>query len=203
MKRKILIGLLAGAALALLPTKSWAAITGTDHDLKGSGWGSTQICIYCHTPHNAKTGADNVAPLWNHGVTAATFTLYSSSTLNAVPGQPAGVSKACLSCHDGTVAIDTFGSQTGTHNMTGGANLGNNLSNDHPISFTYNAALATADGGLKTPADASWVDAAHTVPLFSSNMECASCHNVHDDTNGDFLRISNAASALCLKCHNK
>lgn len=186
-------------ALGMVAAASWAGISGTPHDLSGRNWGTNQICIFCHAPHNSATV--QIVPLWNHGTTAATFTLYTSSTLNAVPGQPAGASKACLSCHDGTVAIDTYGTRTGTNMMSGSALLGTNLSNDHPVSFTYNAALATSDGGLVTPASASQVVAG--IPLYASSLECASCHNVHDNANGDFLRVSNAASALCLKCHSK
>lgn len=179
-----------------------APIAGTPHDFSGRGWGSTQVCIFCHTPHNA--AATPLAPLWNHASTAATYTLYTSaisSTLNATTSQPTGVSKACLSCHDGTVAADSYGTRTGTNFVTGGALIGTNLSNDHPIGFLYNAALATADGGLVTPASASLVVAG--IPLFGASLECASCHNVHDNANGDFLRFSNAGSALCMKCHNK
>lgn len=192
------------ATLALVAATSItarAAITGTAHDLSGSGWGSTEKCAYCHTPHNAK--ADKLVPLWNHSSSATTFTLYSSSTFNATPGQPAGTSKACLSCHDGTVAMDSFGTNAGIHLMTSAAKLGSDLSDDHPISFTYDAALVTADGGLVTPSSASFVDAAHNVPLFAGKMECASCHDVHDNTFGKFLRKSNAGSALCLTCHVK
>jgi predicted CXXCH cytochrome family protein len=116
---------------------------------------------------------------------------------------PAGISKLCLSCHDGTVAIDAYGGSSGTTNMTGAAKIGTDLRNDHPVSFTYNAALATADGGLVTPNSASKVDAAGIVPLFSSKLECASCHDAHDNTYGSFLRMNNAGSALCLTCHNK
>jgi predicted CXXCH cytochrome family protein len=176
-----------------------ASIAGSDHDLSGRGWGSNQICVFCHTPHNAKT--PQIAPLWNHNSTAATFTTYSSLTLNAVPGQPLGVSKACLSCHDGTIAIDTYGSRIGANMMTGSSLLGTDLSNDHPVSFLYNAALATADGGLVTPVSASAVVA--NVPLFGGQLECSSCHNVHDNSQGAFLRMSNAGSALCLSCHTK
>ena len=176
-----------------------AGITGTAHDLSGNGWGTNQICIFCHTPHNAKT--PQLIPLWNHASTTQTFTLYTSATLNATPGQPAGVSKACLSCHDGVTAIDSYGTGTGTHLMTGTAKLGTDLSDDHPVSFTYDAALATADGGLVSPASASQVVAG--IPLFATKLECGSCHAVHDNTNSPFLRASNAASALCLKCHVK
>jgi predicted CXXCH cytochrome family protein len=199
--RKIGLFFIVVATLALVPAASFGAITGTAHDLSGRGWGTDQICIFCHTPHNALT--PQLVPLWNHAATAASFTLYSSPSLNAVPGQPAGVSKACLSCHDGTVALDSYGTRTGTNFITGTALLGTDLSNDHPVSFTYNAALATSDGGLVTPASASWVDAGQTAPLYAAQLECGSCHNVHDPQYGDFLRKSNAASALCLTCHVK
>lgn len=195
---------LAGGTLLLLVVAQpslGAPIAGTDHDLSQRGWGSNEICVFCHTPHNSNTTV-TASPLWNHQVTAATFGLYTSSTLNATMGQPGGVSKLCLSCHDGTVAIDNFGTiTTGTNMMTGGALIGTSLANDHPVSFTYDAALATADGGLVTPASASQVVTG--IPLYSGQLECASCHSVHDNANGNFLRASNASSALCLKCHNK
>ncbi|MEW6374957.1 MAG: cytochrome c3 family protein [Thermodesulfobacteriota bacterium] len=187
--------------ISLYTSKSQAGIAGTPHDLSGRGWGTNQICVFCHTPHNSASGVNQIVPLWNHGTTAATFTLYSSPSLNAVPGQPAGNSKSCLSCHDGTVAIDTYGTRTGTNFVSGSALLGTDLSNDHPISFTYDAALASADGGLVTPVDATKVVTG--IPLYGGKLECASCHNAHDNANGDFLRNTNAGSALCFKCHNK
>ncbi len=85
--------------------------------------------------------------------------------------------------------------------MTGSPLLGTDLSNDHPISFTYDAGLAGTDGGLVTPASASQVVAG--IPLYSAKLECGSCHNVHNNANGDFLRVANTGSALCFKCHNK
>lgn len=209
MKSKLgamLLSGLAGALLLLVGTQlSHAQITGTAHDLSARGWGSTQICVFCHTPHNATTGLS--APLWNHAVTASTFQTYSNTVSPTFNGsttitQPGGVSKLCLSCHDGTVAIDAFGSRTGTTFMAGSRNLGTDLRNDHPISFTFNAALVTADaGGLVSPASSSQVVAG--IPLFDSKLECATCHNVHSNTNTPFLRKSNAASALCLTCHLK
>jgi predicted CXXCH cytochrome family protein len=205
--RKLGLLVIVIAALALVPAVASAAITGSAHDLSSGGAStykgtSDQICIYCHTPHNANT--PQLAPLWNHPSTAvASFTFYSSSSFNGSTtiGQPSNNSKACLSCHDGTLAADSYGATTGTHTITGTALLGTNLSDDHPISFTYNAALATADGGLVSPASASEVVAG--IPLYAEKLECASCHNVHDNANDPFLRFANAASALCLKCHVK
>jgi predicted CXXCH cytochrome family protein len=74
---------------------------------------------------------------------------------------------------------------------------------DHPVNFTYDAALATADGGLLTPVSSSYVDAGHTVKLFGGKVQCASCHNAHDNTNVPFLTRTNSGSQLCLSCHRK
>jgi len=195
---------------ALLTTGLYAAITGSGHDFTALGWSGGEICLPCHTPHNAKVAPDDLVPLWNHDVTAAVFTVYSSptGTLDAVGlGQPAGVSKACLSCHDGTVALDAYGANVPVPNMIGGVyDLGTDLSNDHPISFTYDTALSVADGELFDPAaDPSGLGG--TIGndlLFAGQLECASCHDVHNTAAVASLLVkSNAASALCLTCHDK
>ena len=194
--------------MALLAATAWAqGISGSAHDFSNANWNNTgEICIVCHTPHNANTDVTN-SPLWNHQVTTSTFTPYSSSSLNATTGQPSGVSKLCLSCHDGTVAIDNFGSNTNGNNMiTGDKNLGTDLSNDHPVSITYDATLATADGGLKDPTSTN-SGLGHTIAedmLFNGKLECASCHDVHNGSGQSHLLVkSNSGSALCLTCHNK
>lgn len=186
-------------------------IAGSAHDFSTQTWNTTgEICICCHTPHNADiTVAD--APLWNHQVTSATFTLYSSPTFNGSTtiGQPSGSSKLCLSCHDGTVALENFGGTTnGTHFISAGSNFGTNLSNDHPISFTYDAALAAADPGLYNPntqlVGGTGSGTITNTWLFGGKLECASCHDVHNSTGEAHLLLkNNAGSALCLTCHNK
>lgn len=200
-KLSFLLLFLAAAAL------SFGQITGSGHDFSGDTWNATgEICIVCHTPHNADMTVAT-APLWNHEVTTVDpYALYSSSTLNAVVGQPGDESKLCLSCHDGTVALENFGGTSGgTNFVTGGALVGTDISDDHPISFTYDAALATADGGLHDPTvtNSGLGSTISADMLFSDRMECASCHDVHDDGFGMFLRLDNAASALCLTCHDK
>ena len=147
--------------------------------------------------------------LWNHAVTTETYTLYSSPTMNAQTGQPDGVSRACLSCHDGTVALDSFGGATGTNFIGGGANFGTDLTNDHPVSFTYNNSLATVDGGLYQPTttDSGLGGTIAADMLFgpgNDQVECASCHDVHNAAGiGALLLKSNVGSALCLTCHAK
>jgi len=187
---------------------SFAQIKGSAHDFSTQAWNAPkEICVVCHTPHNANTTVVN-APLWNHAISAtATYSMYTSATMNSLAGQPDGSSKLCLSCHDGTVALENFGGiTTGTRLMTGGSLLGTSLSNDHPISITYDAALATADGGLFNPTTAlsglGGTIAANM--LIGGKMQCSSCHDVHNSGNTAHLLLkSNAASALCLTCHNK
>lgn len=197
----------------LLPQAANAVISGSAHDFDTAGF-STEICNVCHTPHN---GNATDAPLWNHGVTTSSFTLYDSSvssTLDAVTAQPVGITKMCLSCHDGSIAIDTFGGATGTNFVTGTALLGTDLSNDHPVAFIYNDALASTDGELHPPSTtaANVIGGAGTIEvdmLFgtagSKTLECASCHDVHNTNTAAsyLLRKDNAGSALCLTCHDK
>ncbi len=179
------------------------SIITTKHNLSATGPGTikatseSEVCIFCHTPHNSTPRA----PLWNKNAGGATYTLYNSSTLEAVPGQPDGTSILCLSCHDGTIALGDVVSRTTqiamTDVMSTKGNLTTDLSNDHPVSFTYNASLATADGELKSP-PLSTVTLDH-----NSKLQCTSCHDPHKNTNTKFLLASKEYSALCLLCHDK
>lgn len=207
----------------------------------------SQICAFCHTPH----GGTNTpkAPIWNRKLSNATYVPYSSSSLDATDlGQPGGKSKLCLSCHDGTIALGQVNVLNRTENpvvdMTGpgvgagdtmppglGENtgytrrLGVDLSNDHPISFTYDSAQAARDGELYDPAVVNQVHnrergARPPLPLEDNKVECISCHDPHiRDTSGEnikFLRVNRfqqavpkdgsfdaATDIICLGCHNK
>lgn len=200
---KILFTLVFVAAFS---TVGFGQITGSAHDFSGFTWSGGEICIACHTPHNADGTVPNV-PLWNHELSAvATYTLYSSNTLNATMGQPSGSSKLCLSCHDGTVALENFGGATGGITFVSTGNVGTNISDDHPISFDYDDALATADGELATPSSAlSGLGGTIAADmLFGGQMQCGSCHDVHNGEGVTHLLLkTNAASALCLTCHTK
>jgi len=178
-------------------------ITGSKHDFSAQAWAAQQICIVCHTPHNGGAGA---GPLWNHASTTAPFTLYSSDTFDGTfaPSAPVGASRACLSCHDGTVALDSYGGNTGTTLLTGPALLGANLADDHPVSFTYDN---LADPELWNPTIAGRGPRGGSIQdemLFGGRVECASCHDVHNSFNQAKLLVkSNVGSALCLTCHDK
>jgi predicted CXXCH cytochrome family protein len=103
------------------------------------------------------------------------------------------------------VALDSYGGATGSTSIAGTANVGTDLANDHPVSFVYNAALASNDGELFDPSTTTPLGGSITADLlFSTQVECASCHDVHNTANNtSLLTINNAASALCLTCHDK
>src|SRR5436190_15110279 len=113
LNKVLCIGLLSGAALAL-PSLSQAAISkgveNSPHDFSTnstySSWNTRHgVCSPCHAAHN--TDSAQIIPLWSHQTSTGPFTMYSSPTLQAsMPSAPAGVSLACLSCHDGTLGIN-------------------------------------------------------------------------------------------------
>lgn len=178
------------------------------HNMSASGPGTVrasseqEICIFCHTPHNSKPDS----PLWNRNDPGAFYNLYTSSTNQAATIQPTGSSLLCLSCHDGTIALGNVLSRTTDISFTGGitqmptgsSNLSTDLSDDHPISFHYSSALATADGQLKDPALVT-----HPVSLENGYVQCTSCHDPHTNIYSDFLVTSNQYSELCFKCHDR
>jgi predicted CXXCH cytochrome family protein len=184
-------------------------IVGSAHDFSTQSWNpSGEICICCHTSHNADVTIPD-APLWDHQNTVATFQLYTSPTFqgSATITQPSGSSKLCLSCHDGTVALENFGNvHNGTHFIQAQNNLGTDLRDDHPISFVYDATLYAASPGLFNPNTHPSGIGNGTITqtmLFNGKMECASCHDVHNTTGiAHLLRKTNAASSLCLTCHD-
>lgn len=206
----LLVGLTLLAA-TLAPAPGHAAVAATKHNLSVSGPGTlkatseTQICLFCHVPHNASPKGQ----LWNRNVSAATYTLYTSSTRKSVAGQPNGASLLCLSCHDGTIALGQLINPATAISMAGGAttipagntNLTTNLSNDHPVSFVYDAALRAARGELADPA--TLVKPGKVRLDASGRLQCTACHDPHDATIPKFLVVSNTASALCQTCHVK
>jgi predicted CXXCH cytochrome family protein len=202
-----------------------------------------QTCVFCHTPHSGNL----TGPLWNRASTTTAYQVYTSSTMDAAAPTAAAiqssVSGACLSCHDGSIAIDvlanapnagtnnaafvaftvqgtakgTYGSSApGSNNiMTGGtAFMGSDLRNDHPITIIYETARAATPTEFITQAVVGTKitvgpgPAAGTLPLFgaagaTATVECASCHNPHNNSLGAFLRKANTGSNLCLTCHIK
>ncbi|MEW5757797.1 MAG: cytochrome c3 family protein [Pseudomonadota bacterium] len=223
-------------------------ITNTKHNLSAGSTttsfkaaGESGICVFCHTPHGAATAEG--APLWNRTIPASgTYAIYGSGSMQAgTITDIANPSKLCLTCHDGTQALGAVnnapGSGTGSgitmaggvDKLTGNAMLGTDLTNDHPISITFDSALAASDGELFDPATAAHIGdptpghdrSVLTVPLNNGKVECASCHDPHiRDSSGEdikFLRLNRFQSTvapsdgafntsndiICIACHDK
>jgi len=209
-----------------------AQMLNTAHDFSAKNWdGNSEICVVCHTPHNAyseteaSAGPGELGPLWNRALTAVNnFATYTSLTRvgsdiqgTGFQSDLSGVSKLCLSCHDGTIAIDSFGRDasnnpitTGTEfvdsinanaNIGEGSGLNGDLSNDHPVAFTFPTTDPEIVGITGNIVNGQSVP----MPLFGTGqMECATCHDVHATaTFGKLLRVDNTGSGLCLNCHIK
>lgn len=172
-----------------------AQIEGSPHDL--SAVAGRSACSFCHTPHGAVAGT----PLWSHELSSAVYNIYQSSSMEANVGQPTGSSKLCLSCHDGTVALTESirsGPSGGAYITPGAANIGTDLSDDHPISFVYSTALSTKDVQIRPPSalpEQLKLDR-------SSELQCTTCHDPHDNRHGNFLVMSNRFSRMCMACHD-
>jgi predicted CXXCH cytochrome family protein len=204
--RESLVGILRGIGVAcLLIGQAQAQIMGSPHDLSASGasavkaFGEDEVCFFCHTPHNAAPAT----PRWNQSLSTLVFTPYESSTLQALPGQPTGDSKLCLSCHDGTIGLGAELSPQLPISMSGvlgdRANLSSDLSDDHPVSFFYDQSLAAADAELVTPA--ALPERVRLDP--NGQMQCTTCHDPHASYYGKFLVMDNQYSQLCVTCHDK
>ncbi len=205
MRKLVIVGAIALAIFSLDAT-AWAAssILTTKHNLSASGPGTIKatvekpICEFCHAPHRPGQSV----PRWNRELSEVVYTTYHSSTLKAAVGQPNGASKLCLSCHDGTIALGKIKTEKNIIPFTsitipaGKTKLGTDLSDDHPISFTYDQSLAARNGQLEYPPLRQPV----RLDKFSQ-LQCTSCHDAHDNTYGKFLVMDNTASALCVVCH--
>jgi predicted CXXCH cytochrome family protein len=187
--------------LFLLRSEAKTGLIYSKHNLSVTGPGDiralteTRVCIFCHTPHNAAPNS----PLWNRRLEPVNYTLYSSTSLGARPTQPGGPSRLCLSCHDGLIALGKVLrpaegiALTGELTTSRPSYIGTNLTDDHPVSFSYYDSLPNHELAPAPPSE--------LVFYGNGNVHCTTCHDAHDDTFGKFLVMDNRYSALCTKCH--
>jgi predicted CXXCH cytochrome family protein len=177
----------------------------------------TEVCVFCHTPHNANPVSP---PLWNREFSSANYVPYDSASLQSAIGQPNGYSKLCLSCHDGTIALGALKNirgESATVQMSGagvggvmpaGATLvGTSLLNDHPVSMVFDQSVRAADGELADPATLTGRVRLYpgTSPAVRDSVQCTSCHDPHSVEFPKFLRKNPKGQSdnLCLTCHQK
>ena len=204
-----LFGLAIGVYGASLPK---TGVAGTTHDISGSG------CKSCHAPHNGSlanggTQGTGTILLWARSFPAAanTFGVYDSATMGNKATELGGsalttstdvrmYSLLCLSCHDGVTS--TFSTINNGAGMANANKVGSKapaydsagLTNDHPVNMSHNPAN---DSGLQTVATVT-----ASLPLYgaSNTVQCATCHEPHNNTNTNYLRMPNNTT-LCTTCH--
>ncbi len=188
-------------------------------------------CIYCHLPPEEDESQQKPGQIegWNRiRPVTKQYELYDSSMMENKPSQPRAISMLCLSCHDGTMALDRVVFKPAMWNSEKEAtlhmqlNAGNDLSkcgkchdgsvahdvsvkvmgtdlrDDHPISMRY-AGLDINNTMFKAADSPSGFN--NGIKLFDGNVECASCHDVHNPSSKMLLRVN--ADMLCITCHTK
>lgn len=248
------------ALMLMMATNAWAVsdVSKTWHNLSTSAVQfayqsaiEDEVCIYCHTPHGGKLDA----PLWNRDLPVGAFTHYSSATISTTLGSTTRAVNAeslvCMSCHDGSTALNNIinqsastggipdqvdpmpapmvgfgvGSVIGTYAIDGVAQNATdtrNLTDDHPISFSYYDVYNDTTGGENYTTQFKTIALAEAAGIRffptgggavagGKRVECSSCHDPHVNYTADggdvnlapFLVRSNAGSGLCLACHIK
>ncbi len=197
--------LLAIVSVMPLHLAAQSTIIGTPHDFSVQNWAQGQVCLPCHTPHRppfsamGANGASNI--LWDHELTTASFAMYAPlASGHSIGGQPGMSSKMCLSCHDGTTAVDSYGGYTGIAYISGDALIGTDLRDDHPIGLVYPSGTTGYNDPTSFPANGVRLVTSDGV---DNRVECDSCHDPHGIGYSKFLRGTMAGSALCLQCHDK
>lgn len=236
--KKVLLFVLALTVVIGVATIVSARIASTPHDV------APEPCAMCHTPHHAVG-----YPLWNRQQDNQTYSMYDSDTFDMGPDNTSptalnGNSRLCMVCHNGLLSTlvnypgpcstpdsdydydmpDGSCAQVGD-GPADGWSTDNNLTNDHPLDFTYDPSLDSIidNNGFPnidntTYTGRSFIPGEYTgtyYPLFSNTVdgvnrfECSTCHSVHDTADYPdkgtyqvyFLRTDNTGSAMCMDCH--
>ena len=200
-EKRIMIKVTTVLAVILLTATTALAVVGTTHDFSLLGGNP---CSYCHSIHNAAGALGRPSYM---DTLPSIIKVYSSISMDHTPTISIlnnSDAPLCLTCHDETT-ITNFAAGGDPAAVTvrdkiianPSANIGLDLSNDHPVGFIYNAAL---DPEIKAPSAPVNV----VFGLGLNEMWCSTCHNVHGGVAGTkFLVMSNDSSSLCFACHIK
>lgn len=221
------------ALVAVLPLALQSKVKDTAHNLNlaktSQPGGTNQVCLPCHTPHFSQrdaTSGEASQYLWNHELSAGGWDLHAGADMDSVMNSG---SRLCLSCHDGSVALDAFGLpetantngekpiSPGTVFIRAQKQIGPDLTNHHPIGVEYPLGNDRYEQPtISDPSDPSFdadfsvtsSDAGLSDPvgahLVDSKVQCESCHFAHGSRATDtrmFLRVDNSESKLCSQCH--
>lgn len=210
-----LTGLVAGFAHA--GQKPQTGINGSQHDMNVivplNKDAFQRTCVFCHTPHSASATANG--PLWNRADSVAVApTAYgwvapaNQTAFGNINNPQIGPTQLCLTCHDGTIAVDSHGSNNAMApnpgvKLSGAKQI--DLTVTHPVGFVYDdtkrpgelkpktTGFITAptsvmvsgsfDTHTRTGVTTSTTKTIDSVLFTGGYMTCATCHDVHNTTN--------------------
>jgi len=197
-------------------------IQNSHHDFTKPGWNSPLACSPCHLPKTAATDSLHFS-LWTPHSNHAGYDAFTTISNEQNYGQPNGKSKFCLSCHDGTVAVDKHTSFELRYDKPETGMQWVAIISEHPVSVLYDTSKSYSVL-LRNPAT-SMSGLGGTIGqdlLEEGKVECTSCHDVHVSRNKEgctgchgkntsrgavieplSLWMTNRNSALCLTCHQK
>lgn len=182
---------------ALVCVTRWATgdIEGSKHDFSKQEPFKDDLCGACHVPH--REGPAEKAPLWEPQADLNRRFGAEEVKDRAMPGRG---TLMCLRCHDGTIAPDMRAGSAEkpfTSKLHPGMFAAGRDSSDHPVGVEY----PQLKKGFRP---ANFVTGSGTVTLPEGKVECASCHDPHNQAGApSMLVMQNNRSALCLTCHKK
>ena len=227
MKKQILAALglvVITAAVAMGAADPRAGILGSPHDMRNTtvNGEDTQgrACAFCHTPHHAQTALnpDDYYPLWSRQIDNVVFSPYASTTMNASDYNAdiaIGPTRLCMSCHDGSIAVDQHyssagGAMTLSENGYGSAGIAagaSSLTNDHPVGMNYyDVAIGPSTGAAPSPATVAGAQFNQDPWIRQVDDTLVYLNNSFNVKVGDRLYVSptdpTKAYMTCATCHD-
>ncbi|MCF6309317.1 MAG: cytochrome c3 family protein [Sulfurimonas sp.] len=192
-----------------------------------------EVCVFCHIPHFTRPVGK---PLWNRSMPVTNYNMYDSTylrrlgypalatDLGSANDTPGALSRQCLSCHDGTIAVGSvyklrrkyMGIDKIAMDGVDGSGfipaskaglIGTDLSVHHPVGVEYDTTVTKTFGDASTRTSELLNLPTSPIKLYAyaSNpgqkfIECSSCHDPHKDAanaNGEsnkFLHVSSGTT---------
>lgn len=131
---------------------------------------TTQICVFCHTPHHSNQSS-SPTPLWNRTAPpAANYTAYGTTAAGTSITTVSPSSLACLSCHDGVTTFDNIVNSPGAGGLVPGG--------------------ADRNWLFKMPGDVPGLPSPLIDHFTDSGSTCTGCHGQSaDDINENVRRL--------------
>ncbi len=181
MRKLLKLAVVAALAVPLAASAS-GTISASKHNLSTSGTNTlakatseTQICVFCHTPHNS----ESTKLLWNRVTPAGSPGWTNMNTTAGTQLPPVNMlntpTKACLTCHDGTQSVGAVRNLNGvastiqmntTADISNTGNIinttylvggGGNMDKNHPVSIPFKGATYLAQT-TSIQSKITWID---------------------------------------------